>query len=83
MPFQKKEADAILDDTAHKVKKALGEAVYGEDDNCLEDAVFDLLKSQCLTIALAESCTGGLTARSFNQCVRYLRIFSGGSGCLF
>ncbi|MGR3219479.1 MAG: competence/damage-inducible protein A [Candidatus Anammoxibacter sp.] len=58
----KAEAVKMLDDTACKVKQALGVAVYGEDDNRLEDAVFDLLKRHSLTIALAESCTGGLIA---------------------
>ncbi|MGR3317316.1 MAG: nicotinamide-nucleotide amidohydrolase family protein, partial [Candidatus Anammoxibacter sp.] len=58
----KEEAVKMLDDTACKVKQSLGSTVYGEDDCRLEDAVFDLLKRHCLTIAIAESCTGGLTS---------------------
>lgn len=58
----REEAVKILNDTANKVKQSLGETVYGEDDKRLQDAVFDLLRKHNLTIATAESCTGGLVA---------------------
>jgi len=45
-----------------QAREALGRAVFGEDDDTLEAVVAGLLVSQGRTIALAESCTGGLVA---------------------
>jgi len=38
----------------------LGNYVYGSDDETLEEVVGKLLKTKKLTIAVAESCTGGM-----------------------
>lgn len=43
-----------------KVRPALGEDCYGADDESLERVVGRLLLDRGLTVALAESCTGGL-----------------------
>lgn len=43
-----------------QVEKVLGQHIFGYDDETLEDAVAKLLFAQSKTIALAESCTGGL-----------------------
>ncbi len=45
------------------VRERLGDLVYGIDDQMLEDVVADLLVSRGMTIAVAESCTGGLLAK--------------------
>ncbi len=52
----------LIDNTMNEAKLALGSGVYGEDEDRLEDAVFDLLKRHQMTIGVAESCTGGLTS---------------------
>ena len=44
------------------VRERLGDAVYGEGDERLENAVVALLARRRATIALAESITGGLVA---------------------
>src|ERR671912_680448 len=41
----------------------LGEYYFGEDEETLESAVGHLLAAQSSTLALAESCTGGLLAK--------------------
>lgn len=52
----------LLDADAAAVRQRLGDAVFGEGDQRLEDAVAALLARRRATIALAESCTGGLVA---------------------
>ena len=54
------EADAALEAAVEELRAALGSAVYSVDGRPLEAVVGDLLRSQGLTIAAAESCTGGL-----------------------
>lgn len=43
-----------------EIRRRLGQAVYGVDDDRLETVVARLLKEKGLTLAVAESCTGGL-----------------------
>ncbi|MXZ04814.1 MAG: competence/damage-inducible protein A [Rhodothermaceae bacterium] len=54
------EASARLDAAERYVRVKLGAAVYGCDDDTLEGVVGHLLKWRGLTVAVAESCTGGL-----------------------
>jgi nicotinamide-nucleotide amidase len=49
-----------FDDLAPALRAALGAAWYGVDDETLPAVVGRLLKGRGLTLALAESCTGGL-----------------------
>ena len=56
------EAEALAETTAAEVRRRLGDVVFGSGDQRLEDAVAALLVEQRCTIALAESCTGGLAA---------------------
>ena len=55
-------ADAKLKDARKRATQALGHFCYGRDDQTLEEVVGKLLKKRGLTIASAESCTGGLFA---------------------
>jgi nicotinamide-nucleotide amidase len=54
------EADAALDAAVEELKAVLGPAVYSADGRNLEVLVGDLLREKHLTVAVAESCTGGL-----------------------
>lgn len=54
------EADRLIDQMEDSVKAILGENIYGHDEESLEEVVLKLLVERNLTIALAESCTGGL-----------------------
>ena len=59
------EADARreIDVTARACQAALGDLVYGQDDDTPPSVVGAMLKSQGKTVATAESCTGGLLAK--------------------
>lgn len=55
-------ADAILEKASQRVLGKLGLHVYGVEDDTLETVVGALLQERGHTLALAESCTGGLIA---------------------
>lgn len=52
----------ILDRAEQDIRRKLGDAVFGVGDETLEYAVAVLLKKCKKTIAVAESCTGGLVS---------------------
>src|ERR1051325_8999189 len=54
------EAEARLASASVRVHERLGEYCYGEGDTSMEEVVGRLLKERQLTLAVAESCTGGL-----------------------
>jgi nicotinamide-nucleotide amidase len=57
------EARRRLDETVAEVAQRLGDLCYGRGDTTLQAAVGALLKARGKTVAVAESCTGGLVAR--------------------
>ncbi len=61
------EARRKIAPVADEVLNRLGDYFFGEDDETLESAVGDLLKERGATLALAESCTGGLLAKRFTD----------------
>ena len=52
--------DDELDAIVSRIREAWSPWSFGEDDACLERAVVDLLRDRNLTLATAESCSGGL-----------------------
>jgi nicotinamide-nucleotide amidase len=54
------EAKALAGPVIDEIRAGSGVTCYGYDGDTLESVVGDLLSDQGLTIALAESCTGGL-----------------------
>ena len=56
----RQEADAVLDAAVVELQATLGPAVYSVDGRPLEQVVGDLLREHSMTVATAESCTGGL-----------------------
>jgi len=55
-------AKKLINPVADEIYSRLSPNIYGEDDDDLAAIVVDMLKSQNLTVATAESCTGGLVA---------------------
>lgn len=56
------EARARAEETRDAILQRIRQYVYGEGDGSLEAAVGSLLREQRKTIAVAESCTGGMIA---------------------
>jgi nicotinamide-nucleotide amidase len=56
------EAEATARRAAAEVRERLGDTVFGEGDATLAQALGELLSERGLSLALAESCTGGLIA---------------------
>jgi nicotinamide-nucleotide amidase len=54
------EADRQLAASAERLRSVVADAVYGEDGADLAAVVLDLCRARGLTVAVAESCTGGL-----------------------
>ena len=54
------EAAARVDALAAQLRAALGERLYSDDGRTLSQVVGDILRERGLTVAIAESCTGGL-----------------------
>jgi nicotinamide-nucleotide amidase len=57
------EAEERIAPVEREILSRLGDYYFGEDDETLESAVGRLLKETGATLALAESCTGGLLAK--------------------
>src|ERR687885_1555328 len=57
------EAKEKIEPVAEEILSRLDEYYFGEDDETLESAVGRLLTERGATLALAESCTGGLLAK--------------------
>lgn len=55
-------ADDLNAQVARRIYAVLGEAIYGEDDQTLESVIGSILTERGTTLALAESCTGGLVS---------------------
>ena len=53
-------ACAVLDEWEGRVRQIVGDIVFGVDDETMESVVLDELRRRGLTLALAESVTGGL-----------------------
>lgn len=54
------EAECLLEQDLDTIRNRFGDAVFGCDGTTLATALSDLLEQQGLTVAVAESCTGGL-----------------------
>lgn len=57
------DADALLDPVEGKIRDRLGDVVYGVDDDDLASVLIASLREKGKTLALAESCTGGLVSK--------------------
>ena len=67
----------MLDQVEATVRERLGEAVFGRDDETIAAAVSTALRSRGETLALAESCTGGLLADAITSLPGSSDIFLG------
>lgn len=68
----------IVKQAENLVSALLGEIIFGHEDETLESAVVRLLSEQKKTVALAESCTGGLLANRFTNVPGASAVFMAG-----
>jgi len=73
-----KSAQEIIEGIESRVLERLGDYVYGTDSQTLEEVVGYLLDMRRLTIAAAESCTGGLLSHRLTSVSGSSRYFVGG-----
>ncbi|QZT37724.1 competence/damage-inducible protein A [Halosquirtibacter xylanolyticus] len=73
--------DTLKQEIASQVeylKNQYSKFVYGEEDQSLAEVIAQMLTEQNLTLATAESCTGGHIAHSFTQIAGASAYFRGG-----
>jgi nicotinamide-nucleotide amidase len=71
-------ARALLEDLAIAVESAIGEYVYGGEDDRLEAVIGSMLTERGLTLSMAESCTGGLIGDRLTDVPGSSEYFKGG-----
>jgi nicotinamide-nucleotide amidase len=72
------EAEARLERVCAQIRERLGAVVYGEGDETLSEVVGRLLRRAGRTLAVAESCTGGLIAAEITEVPGSSEWFLGG-----
>jgi nicotinamide-nucleotide amidase len=73
------EAQARVDELAEKIEAEMGEAIFSSHGESLEETVLLMLGLRHLTLAAAESCTGGLLAERLTAVPGSSRYFLGGA----
>ena len=63
----KEKGEAVLDEVEQSLMSRIGEYVYGKNEEMLEAVVGRLLTEKSMTLATAESCTGGLIGHRLTQ----------------
>jgi len=75
------QANQILDEMVKRMALALGEHLYSTEGEMLEEVVARALTENRATIAVAESCTGGLLAERLTNIPGSSSYFLGGVVC--
>ncbi len=73
------EAEARVEDLAEKIEDELGDAIFSRKGEALEQIVSYQLQMRGMTLATAESCTGGLLAERITSLSGSSRYFLGGA----
>lgn len=69
---------ADVNERVEEIRKELGDLVFGEDLDSLASVVGTKLASEKLTLAIAESCTGGSISKLITSISGSSRYFQGG-----
>ena len=75
------EAEAALTDLGDKIELALGDHIFSSSGESLEEVVGMYLVMKRKTVALAESCTGGMVAERLTRVAGSSAFFLGGVVC--
>ena len=72
------EADRVLAPLVAQLAEALGDTVFGRDDDTLPGVVLRRLRAADATVAVAESLTGGLVGAALSELPGSSEVFRGG-----
>lgn len=72
------ETKNILDEATHQLKVILGDYIFGYDNESLEEVTGNLLRRKKLSLAVAESCTGGMLGETLTIVPGSSDYFKGG-----
>ena len=75
------EAKATLAAREQELLEIFGDKIFGYDDDTMESVIGDLLKARSETLAVAESCTGGLLGSRITDVSGSSSYFLGGAIC--
>ena len=73
------EAEARVEELAAKIEDEMGDAIFSRKGETMEQIVSYLLQMRGMTLATAESCTGGLLAERITSVSGSSRYFLGGA----
>jgi nicotinamide-nucleotide amidase len=73
------EAQARVDELTSRVEAEMQDAVFSSQGESLEEVVLLMLEMRNLTLAAAESCTGGLLGQRLTSVPNSSRVFLGGA----
>ena len=71
-------ARGLLDPLESEIRRILGDAIWGTDEETMEGRLAQILRDQQLTVAVMESCTGGLLASCLTDIPGSSHYFRGG-----
>jgi nicotinamide-nucleotide amidase len=72
-------AEARVEELAEKIEDELGDAIFSRKGETIEQIISYLLQMRSMTLAVAESCTGGLLAERITSLGGSSRYFIGGA----
>ena len=75
----REEAQARVDELVERIEAEMGEAIFSSHGETLEEMVLLMLGLRHLSLAVAESCTGGLVAQRLTAVPGASRYFLGGA----
>ncbi len=75
----KEEAQSRVDELVERIEAEMGEAIFSSHGETLEEMVLLMLGLRHMSLAVAESCTGGLVAQRLTSVPGASRYFLGGA----
>jgi competence/damage-inducible protein CinA C-terminal domain len=72
------QADSILDNIEEEICRELGAFIFSKHEETFEDIISKIFKENALTLAVAESCTGGLVSNLLTNVQGSSVFFLGG-----
>lgn len=76
---QGQDAEMLLRPVIEEIRKRTGDCLYSEEDHTLDQVAAELLSRHKLTLATAESCTGGLISQMLTNIPGISSVFMGGA----